>query len=38
MGLDAIHYARIALGKVSLPTKAYFVLGKAVHMQFDGSS
>ena len=35
---DAMHYAKSALGKVSLPLKACFVLGKAVHMQFDGAS
>ena len=36
--LDAMHCANSALGKVSLPLKACFVLGKAVHMQFDGGS
>ena len=28
--LDAMHYAESALGKVSLPPKACFLLGKAV--------
>ena len=30
--LDTIHCAKSTLGKVSLPPKARFVLGKAVHM------
>ena len=30
--LDAMHYAKTALGKVGLPPKARFVLGKAVHV------
>ena len=30
--LVAMHCAKFALGKVSLPPKAYFVLGKVVHM------
>ena len=34
---DAMHCAESALGKVSLPPKARFFLGK-VHVQFDGSS
>ena len=29
--LDVMHCAESALGKVSLPTKAHFVLGKVVH-------
>ena len=36
--LDDLHNAESALGKVSLPPKARFVLGKAVHLQFDGRS
>ena len=36
--LKAMHCAYSALGKVSLPPKACFVLGKVVHMQFDGCS
>ena len=28
---DVMHCTEAALGKVSLPLKAYFVLGKAVH-------
>ena len=36
--LDNMHSAESALGKVSLPPKARFVLGKAVHVQFDGRS
>ena len=34
--LDAMLCAESALGKVSLPSKACFVLGKAVRVQFDG--
>ena len=30
--LDAMHCTESALGKVSLPPKAYFVPGKAVHV------
>ena len=30
--LDAMHCAKSALGKVTLPPKACFVLGKAVHV------
>ena len=30
--MDAMHCAEFALGKVSLPPKARFVLGKAVHV------
>ena len=30
--LDAMHCAKSALGKVSLPPKARFVLGKVVHV------
>ena len=30
--LDAMHCAKSALGKVSLPPNAHFVLGKAVHV------
>ena len=30
--LDTIHCAESALGKVSLPPKAHFVLGKVVHV------
>ena len=36
--LDARHCTKSALGKVSLPPKAQFVGGKAVHMQFNGGS
>ena len=36
--LDAIYYAKSALGKVSLPPKTCFVLGKVVHMRFNSSS
>ena len=36
--LDDMHYAESALGKVSLPPKACFVPGKAVHVQFDSGS
>ena len=36
--LDAMHCTDTALGKVILPLKACFVLGKAVYVQFDGSS
>ena len=36
--LDNMHSAESALGKVSLPPKARFVPGKAVHVQFDGGS
>ena len=36
--LDNMHCAKSALGKVSLPPKACFVLGKVVHVQFDGGS
>ena len=30
--LETMHYTKSALGKVSLPPKARFVLGKVVHM------
>ena len=36
--LDAMCCIEFALGKVSLPLKANFVLGKAVQVQFDGGS
>ena len=36
--LDDMHCTESALGKVSLPPKACFVLGKVVHVQFDGRS
>ena len=36
--LDDMYCAESALGKVSLPPKARFVPGKAVHVQFDGRS
>ena len=36
--LDDMHSAKSALGKVSLPPKAYFVPGKVVHVQFNGGS
>ena len=36
--LDNMHCTESALGKVSLPPKARFVPGKAVHVQFDGGS
>ena len=38
VNLDDMHSTKSALGKVSLPPKACFVPGKAVHMQFDGGS
>ena len=34
--LDNMHSTESALGKVSLPPKLRFVLGKVVHVQFDG--
>ena len=30
--LDIMHYAKFALGKVTLPPRACFVLGKVVHV------
>ena len=36
--LDDMHCTESALGKVSLPPKACFVLGKAVHVKFDSRS
>ena len=36
--LDAMLCIKSALGKVSLPPKAHFVLAKVVHVQFDGGS
>ena len=36
--LNAMHCTNSALVKVSLPLKACFILGKAVHVQFDGGS
>ena len=36
--LDDMHCAESALGKVSLPPKTRFILGKAVHVQFDSGS
>ena len=36
--LDNMHSTKSALGMVSLPPKARFVLGKAVHVQFDSRS
>ena len=36
--LDNMHCTESALGKVSLPPKACFALGKVVHVQFDGRS
>ena len=36
--LDDMHCTESALGKVSLPPKACFVPGKAVHVQFDSRS
>ena len=30
--LDTMHCAKSALGKVSLPPKAHFVLGKVMHV------
>ena len=36
--LAAMYCAKSTLGKVSLPTKAYFVPGKVVYMQFDSRS
>ena len=37
-GLPEQHHAETTLGKVNLLPKAHFVLGRAVHMQFDGGS
>ena len=34
--LDTMHCTESTLGKVSLPPKACFVLGKVVQVQFDG--
>ena len=36
--LDAMHYTKSALGKVSFPPKVCFVPGKMVHVQFDSRS
>ena len=36
--LDDMHSTESALGKVSLPPKACFILGKVVHVQFDSGS
>ena len=36
--VDAMYCRESALGGVSLPLKACFVLGKAVHLQFDDRS
>ena len=36
--LDAMHCAESTLGKVSLPQKTRFFLGKVVHVQFNGGS
>ena len=36
--LDDMHSTESALGKVSLPPKACFVPGKAVHVPFDSGS
>ena len=36
--LDAMYCTEFALDKMSLPPKACFVLGKVVHVQFDGGS
>ena len=36
--LDDMYSTESALGKVSLPPKACFVPGRAVHVQFDGGS
>ena len=33
-----MHHANTALGNVSLPLKACFVLGKPVYIQFNGDS
>ena len=38
VNLDAMHCTESALGKVSMPPKAHFVLGKVVHVQFNGRS
>ena len=38
VALDAMQCTEFALGKVSLPLKACFILGKVVHVQFDGGS
>ena len=32
VALDTMHCTKFTLGKVSLPPKAHFVLGKAVHV------
>ena len=36
--LDAMHCTKSTLGKVSLPSKACFIQGKVVHVQFDSGS
>ena len=36
--LDNMHCTKSALSKVSLPPKACFIVGKVVHVQFDGGS
>ena len=33
-----MHCAKTALGKVSLPPKACFLLAKALHLESDGNS
>ena len=38
MNLDTKHCAETALGKVKLLKMVYFVVGKAVHVHFDGGS
>ena len=36
--LEGMYYAKTALVEASLPSKAHFVPGKAVHVQFDSGS
>ena len=36
--IHAMHCTKSALGKVTLPPKAHFVMGKVVHVHFDGNS
>ena len=36
--LYAMHYTKSTLDKVSLQPNSYFVIGKVVHVQFNGGS
>ena len=38
VNLDAMHCTESALGKVTMPPKAHFLLDKAVHVQLNGGS